>query len=97
MEENFAVNQSGRRQVEKDAVALDADPSSVGESAGQRRRLGVLLGVVADVADLGGLGPALPAGRVPRHAGSIGDAEMPSGVVNNARRYFGRVGQEDPQ
>ena len=48
-------------------------------------------------ADLGGMIPALLAGRVALQAGGVGDAELPAEVGDDARWCLGGVGQEGPQ
>jgi hypothetical protein len=98
-QEDLAIDQPSRGQVEEDAGAFGADPGSVGEPAGQGRSLGALMEITVAIgpADLGGVVPALLARGVTPQALGLGDAQLPGDVGDDARRDLGGVGQEDAQ
>ena len=98
-QQDLALDQPGRGQVEEDAGAFGTDPGPVGEPAGQGRGLGALVEVTVAIVptDLGGVVPALLARGVTLQALGLGDAQLPGDVGHDARWDLGGVGQEGAQ
>jgi hypothetical protein len=98
-QEDLALDQAGRGQVEEDAGTFGADPGPIGEPAGQDRGLGPLVEIAVTVVatDHGGVVPTLLARGVTAQAVGLGDAQLPGDVGHDARWHLGGVGQEGAQ
>ncbi len=98
-QQDLALDQPGRGQVEEDAGAFGTDPGSVGEPAGQGRGLGPLVEVAVAVAatNLGNVVPAHHTRRIALQPAGVGDAQLPGEVGHDAPRDLGGVSEESAQ